>query len=101
MISDRMIETPETGHDVSDSGITKVEINENARVVLNKRYLRKNASGEIAETPEGMFQRVAHAIAESENQYGTDEDAQEAEEKFYSIMSSLEFIPNSPTLMNA
>ena len=43
-----------------------IDLSENARVVLEKRYLRKNAKGEIAETPAGMFRRVAHAIAAPE-----------------------------------
>ena len=101
MISDKTIETLETGQDVEDPGVAKVEITENARVVLNKRYLRKDSSGEIVETPEGMLRRVAHAIAQPEKLYGTGDDALQAEEDFYSIMTSLEFVPNSPTLMNA
>jgi ribonucleoside-diphosphate reductase alpha chain len=101
MISDKTIETLETGQDAEDTGVGKVEITENARVVLNKRYLRKDSSGEIVETPEGMLRRVAHAIAEPENQYGTGDDAEQAEEDFYGIMATLEFVPNSPTLMNA
>jgi ribonucleoside-diphosphate reductase alpha chain len=79
----------------------KIELSENARVVLQKRYLRRNAKGEVYETPEGMFRRVAHAIAQPELLHGTDADAKEAEEQFYGIMASLDFVPNSPTLMNA
>jgi ribonucleoside-diphosphate reductase alpha chain len=101
MITDRTIETLETGQDAEDTGSAKVEITENARVVLNKRYLRKDSSGEIVETPEGMLRRVAHAIAKAEHQYGTGDDARQVEEDFYGIMASLEFVPNSPTLMNA
>ncbi len=101
MITDKTIETLETGQDAEDTGVAKVEITENARVVLNKRYLLRDSSGEIVETPEGMLRRVAHAIAKPERQYGTGEDAIQAEEDFYSIMTTLEFVPNSPTLMNA
>ena len=79
----------------------RVDISENARVVLEKRYLRKNAAGEIVESPEGMFRRVAQAIAQPELLYGSEADAKEWEEKFYRVMASLEFVPNSPTLMNA
>jgi len=78
-----------------------VELTENARVVLNKRYLRKDREGKIIETPEGMFRRVAHAIAQPELLYGSAEDAQRVEDDFYHLMSRLEFVPNSPTLMNA
>ena len=78
-----------------------VDISENAQVVLEKRYLQKDATGTVAESPAGMFYRVANAIAKAEHLYGTEEDAREWEEKFYEIMASLEFVPNSPTLMNA
>jgi ribonucleoside-diphosphate reductase alpha chain len=101
MITDKTIETLETGQDAEDTGAAKVAITENARVVLNKRYLQRDRSGEIVETPEGMLRRVAHAIAKPEIQYGTGEEASQAEEDFYSIMTTLEFVPNSPTLMNA
>ncbi|MDA1189014.1 MAG: vitamin B12-dependent ribonucleotide reductase [Chloroflexi bacterium] len=76
-------------------------LSENARVVLNKRYLRRNKKGEVTETPEGMIRRVAKAIAQPELLYGTDTDAKEAEEQFFDVMSTLDFVPNSPTLMNA
>ena len=78
-----------------------IDLSENARVVLEKRYLRKNAKGEIAETPAGMFRRVAHAIAAPEYANGPTEEAMAWEEKFYEVMAKLEFVPNSPTLMNA
>ena len=78
-----------------------VEISDNARVVLEKRYLRKNDDGTIVETPEGMFQRVAHAIARPELDYGGPEEAEKWEERFYEVMAHLEYLPNSPTMMNA
>ncbi len=78
-----------------------IDLSDNARVVLEKRYLRKNAKGEIAETPAGMFRRVAHAIAAPEYANGSVEEAMAWEEKFYEVMAKLEFVPNSPTLMNA
>ena len=74
-----------------------VDLTDNARVVLEKRYLRKDPDGNIVETPEQMFRRVAHAIAGPERDYGTEE----WEAKFYEMMSKLEYVPNSPTLMNA
>lgn len=80
---------------------TDIDLNENARVVLEKRYLRKNAKGEIAETPAGMFRRVAHAIAAPDYANGPIEEAMAWEEKYYEVMAKLEFVPNSPTLMNA
>ena len=86
---------------VSDSKNGHVALSDNARVVLEKRYLRKNDDGSIVETPEGMFRRVAHAIARPELDYGGPEDAREWEERFYEVMAHLEYLPNSPTLMNA
>ncbi len=88
--------TAATGTDEVDALLT-----ENARVVLKKRYLRKNAEGETIETPAGMLRRVARAIAEPELLHGTEADRHATEDDFYSIMSTLEFVPNSPTLMNA
>ena len=74
-------------------------LSENSLRVLKRRYLAKNELGEITETPEGMFRRVAKNIAEADKAYG--KDSKKAEEEFYRIISSLEFLPNSPTLMNA
>jgi len=77
----------------------KPSLTANALVVLEKRYLRKDENGNIIESPEDMFKRVAKAIAEVDQIYG--DDPQESYEKFYEIMARLEFLPNSPTLMNA
>jgi len=70
-----------------------------AVTVLERRYLKKDRSGVLIETPEDMFRRVAKNIAEAENLYG--KEASKYEEAFLRIISSLEFLPNSPTLMNA
>ena len=78
-----------------------IDLSDNARVVLEKRYLRKDTKGEIAETPAGMFRRVANAIAAPEYANGPIEEAMAWEEKFYEVMAKLDFVPNSPTLMNA
>jgi len=79
-----------------------MEITQNARIVLERRYLRKNERGEVIETPDQMFRRVAKAIAEVDERYGrTKEEVKESEKKFYNMMKNLEFLPNSPTLMNA
>ena len=78
-----------------------VEISENARVVLEKRYLRKDDAGNIIESPDGMFSRVAKAIAQPENSYGTKTEAEHWEKEFLKMMTDLDFVPNSPTLMNA
>ena len=76
-----------------------MNLTENALKVLKARYLLKDERGEVIETPEGMFRRVARTIAAAETQYGG--NAAEWEEKFYELMTSLKFLPNSPTLMNA
>lgn len=76
-------------------------ISENAKVVLKKRYLKKNSSGEIIETPEEMFKRVAKAISQPELIYTNEEQRAVVESNFNQMMLDLDFIPNSPTLMNA
>jgi ribonucleoside-diphosphate reductase alpha chain len=78
------------------------ELSENSLKVLERRYLKKDDRGKIVETPEGLFRRVAHAIAEPDKNYGHPaEEIKEIEDKFYDMMYKLEFMPNSPTLMNA
>ncbi len=76
-----------------------MEFSENALKVLETRYLLKDASGNVIETPEGMFRRVSRTIAESERLYG--EDPGYWEERFFDLLSTLRFLPNSPLLMNA
>ena len=76
-----------------------MNLSENALRVLQQRYLLKNAEGRVIETPEEMFRRVAKAVARAEDLNGG--NPIEWEEVFYSLMASLKFLPNSPTLMNA
>lgn len=76
-------------------------IGENALRVLEARYLRRDAEGNIVETPQQLFHRVAHAIAEAELLYGATADANRWEERFHGMLAALDFLPNSPTLMNA
>jgi len=78
------------------------QITANAKVVLERRYLRKDDQGKPVETPRELFERVARAIALAEKRYGkTDADVDKIAERFYEMMARLEFMPNSPTLMNA
>ena len=78
------------------------ELTDNARVVLQRRYLSKDREGNVLEDPEGMFRRVARNLSQSELEYGaTEAERIAAEEQFYEVMRRLEFLPNSPTLMNA
>ncbi|MGR3309961.1 MAG: adenosylcobalamin-dependent ribonucleoside-diphosphate reductase, partial [Candidatus Brocadiales bacterium] len=73
----------------------------NARLVLERRYLKKNASGEVIESPEDLFRRVARNVAQADVLYDKYVDTKAVEDKFYSLLSNLEFLPNSPALMNA
>ena len=73
----------------------------NALRVLEKRYLKKDEAGKPSETPEDMFRRVAHHVASAELMYDPLADAGSWEEKFFQTMIDLDFLPNSPTLMNA
>ena len=84
----------ETGRDV-------IELSANALKVLQRRYLKKGGNGEVLETPEQMFRRVARAVAQAERLHNPAADTAEYEETFYQLMATLEFLPNSPTLMNA
>ena len=77
-------------------------LSQNAIKVLERRYLKRDKSGKVIETPEEIFRRVAQAIAGADKQYKkTDAQIAQLQDKFYNAMTSLEFIPNSPCLMNA
>ena len=79
-----------------------MEISSNARITFEKRYLIKDEKGNPTETPEDLLHRVAANIAAIESNYGKEEQEIKAiEENFYQIMTKSQFIPNSPTLMNA
>lgn len=79
----------------------KAGLSDNARVVLEKRYL-KQKDGQVCESPEQMFYRVASVVAGIEEQYGKSKhEIADLTKDFYSLMANLEFMPNSPTLMNA
>jgi ribonucleoside-diphosphate reductase alpha chain len=100
-------------------GTAGLQLSDNARIVLERRYLAKDANGTPIETPERLFQRVAHNIAQAELRYNAqnvdkaggaeavgsgasaDEVASQWEDRFLDLMERLDFLPNSPTLMNA
>jgi len=83
-------------------GEETLRISPNALRVLKKRYLAKDENGKVIETPEGMFRRVAHNLAQADAFYGaTPEEVRATEEEFYAVTACLDFLPNSPTLMNA
>lgn len=76
-------------------------LSENAITVLEKRYLCKDQNGLVIESPADMFRRVAEAIAHADKKFDADADTSALASQFYAIMAGLEFLPNSPTLMNA
>ena len=78
-----------------------LDLTENSKKVLEKRYLKRNESGVPVETAEDMFLRVAYTIAKVDANYDPSADIEQLTYKFYEIMARLEFLPNSPTLMNA
>ncbi|HPJ38794.1 MAG TPA: vitamin B12-dependent ribonucleotide reductase, partial [Spirochaetota bacterium] len=77
-------------------------LSENAGIVLEKRYLSKDEEGNTIESPTEMFRRIAKFIASGDFAYGkTPEEVNAAATEFYDVMARLEFLPNTPTLMNA
>lgn len=79
-----------------------LQLADNARIVLERRYLARDEQGNIIETPEELFRRVAHNLAQADRLYGaTEEEIQATEDRFYEMMTAFQFLPNSPTLVNA
>ncbi len=81
---------------------TRLNFSSNALLVLQKRYLKKNNNREVIETPEECFKRIADTIAAPDLNYNkSKEEVEELSNKFYDLMVSQKFMPNSPTIMNA
>ena len=76
-------------------------ISDNARAVLERRYLIRDAQGQPTETVDGLFHRVADAIAAADTRFDSNADPAATAAEFYQLLSELDFLPNSPTLMNA
>ncbi len=76
-------------------------LTENAVRVLENRYLQRNSEGRVMESPEEMFARVARRVAEAERLYRKGRSSERVEREFFEVMTALDFLPNSPTLMNA
>ncbi len=87
--------------ELSSKTSTNLKLSANALTVLKRRYLKKDEAGKVIEAPEDMFKRVANNIAQADLFYNPDADISKTESEFYRAMTSLEFLPNSPTLMNA
>ncbi len=81
---------------------TDLQLSDNALTVLGRRYLKKDTDGNVGERPEDMFRRVAENIASADGTHGaSDGEVAALADAFYGIMTRREFMPNSPTLMNA
>lgn len=81
--------------------VVKLDISQNALTVLERRYFIKNADGKTTENVEQLFKRVANAIAASDTLHDKNANVKKTSQIFYDMMTNLEFLPNSPTLMNA
>jgi ribonucleoside-diphosphate reductase alpha chain len=81
--------------------VDDLKLGVNAIKVLKNRYLMKDREGKVIETPSQMFRRVAKSVAKADLLYDKKADVKKTEEAFYQIMANREFLPNSPTLMNA
>lgn len=97
-----MVTTTSDELGVGPGDFQPAELSENAKVVIERRVARRNDKGDALETPDEVFRRVASNLAEAEGRFGgTEGDRAAAEESFYRLMASLDFLPNSPTLVNA
>ncbi|MBI2766459.1 MAG: vitamin B12-dependent ribonucleotide reductase [Chloroflexi bacterium] len=83
-------------------GFEPTPLSENAVVVMERRIMARDSEGDALETPDECFRRVARNLADAEVRFGgTESDRAASEESFYRLMASLDFLPNSPTLVNA
>jgi len=78
-----------------------LNLSPNGLYILKRRYLARNARGRVVETPEELFRRVARVVASPEREYTSEDEASLWEERFFGAMTRFEFLPNSPTLLNA
>ncbi|MFQ5854482.1 MAG: adenosylcobalamin-dependent ribonucleoside-diphosphate reductase, partial [Anaerolineae bacterium] len=93
-----MLKSPTPRNDYRDQ-VEQLHLTENARAVLERRYLRKGEDGKPVETVEEMFYRVASTVAGADADYG--QDAKRTTQDFYDLLTSLRFFPNSPTFTGA
>lgn len=98
-IKENLINTPKNLN-VSDD-MKEPYLTENSRVVLERRYLKKDKDGKVIETAKDLFLRVAETIAKADIKYNKNADIESLTKEFYQMMANFEFMPNSPTLMNA
>ena len=97
-----MVTTSREESGLGSGAFEPAPLSENAKVVMERRIAQRNDKGDAIETPDECFRRVAQNLAEAELKFGgTEGDRAAAEESFYRLMASLDFLPNSPTLVNA
>src|SRR6185295_5302323 len=97
-----MVTTSRNEFDLGSGEFEPTPLSENARVVMERRISERNDQGDSIEAPDECFRRVARNLAEAELRFGGNEgDRAAAEESFYRLIASLDFLPNSPTLVNA
>ncbi len=84
-----------------DIPLEKIGLSENALTILGARYLKKDDRGNVIEKPHDMFMRVSQVIAGAEDLFGRSDLTERVQTLFYNMMVTGEFLPNSPTLMNA
>ena len=89
--------TSENGSTANGTPLASAALSENAHIILKQRYLMRGDDGEPVEDPDGLFHRVSNAVAQGEKPQSRHEWAG----RFYDLMTSLKFLPNSPTLVNA
>ncbi|MBM4424861.1 MAG: adenosylcobalamin-dependent ribonucleoside-diphosphate reductase [Chloroflexi bacterium] len=99
MLEAKRTKTQNNGHKTDRPPQKEIHLTDNARTVLEKRYLRRGDDGKPVETIEEMFWRVAYNVALAEEEWGG--DPLPAAEKFYDLLTNLEFFPNSPTFTGA
>ena len=80
---------------------TEKLFSDNALEVLKRRYLMRDNNGQPTETPDTMLHRIANAIAAADSNYTSKVNVQKTAEKFYQMLRKKDFLPNSPTIMNA
>ena len=78
-----------------------MSLSQNARIILKRRYLKKDRNGNVTETPDELFARVAKSIAAADSIFEHSADVNKSEKKFLKLLANMWFLPNSPTLMNA
>ena len=101
-VRNRVKKALEASGDLEKAVGSSHSLSDNSLAVLERRYLAKDREGTVIEEPDEMFRRVARNLAKADRLYGaTEEEVQATEEEFYKTMASLDYLPNSPTLMNA